>query len=59
MDDFVYIPSAKTNVGKRIREEWERLGQLAPDKDPRVLENRRKAWEYGQNGPSSVPSNDA
>jgi hypothetical protein len=47
-DDFVYIPAAKTDVGKRIREEWERLGQLPPDQDPKVLENRKKAWDYGK-----------
>jgi len=58
-EDFVYIPAAKTDVGKRIRAEWERLGQPVPDKDSRVLENRRKAWEYGKNGSSGVPSNDA
>jgi hypothetical protein len=52
-DDFVWIPAAATDVGKRIRKEWERLGQLPPDKDPRVLENRRKALEYGKCEPTN------
>ena len=47
-DEFVWIPAAATDVGKRFREEWKKLGQLPPDQDPRVLENRRKALEYGK-----------
>lgn len=47
-DDFVWIPAAATDVGKRIRKEWEKLGQLPPDQDPKILENRRKVLEYGK-----------
>lgn len=46
--DFKYIPAAKTDISQRIREEWKRLGQLPPDEDPRVQENREKAKSYGQ-----------
>jgi hypothetical protein len=39
--DFVWIHSSKTDISKRIREEWERLGQLPPSDDP-VIQQRRK-----------------
>ena len=52
-DEFVWIPAAATDVGKRFREEWKKLGQLPPGQDPKVLENRRKALEYGQCDPTN------
>ena len=52
-EDFVWVPAAATDISRRIRKEWERLGQLPPDKDPKVLENRRKALEYGKCEPTN------
>ncbi len=52
-DDFVWIPAAATDVSKRIRKEWEKLGQLPPDQDPKILENRRKVLEYGKCEPTN------
>ena len=52
-DDFVWIPAVATDVGKRIRTEWEKLGQLPPDQDPKILENRRKVLEYGKCEPTN------
>ena len=47
-DDFIWIPAASTDIGRRIREEWKKLGQLPPDQDPKILENRKKVLEYGK-----------
>lgn len=52
-EDFVWVPAVETDIGKRIRKEWERLGQLPPDQDPKVLENRRKVLEYGKCEPTN------
>jgi hypothetical protein len=47
-DNFVYIPAAKTNIAERIKQEWQRLGQLPPEQDPRVQQHRQKARSYGR-----------
>lgn len=46
--EFVWIPAAKTDVSKRIKEEWNKLGQLPPSEDPVVQQRRKEVLEFGR-----------
>ena len=43
---FQYVPAANTDISLRIASEWERRGQLHPDRDPRVQRNRLRAQGF-------------
>ena len=42
---MAYKSAAKTDVFETFKKHWERLGQLPPEQDPRVQENRRRVRE--------------
>lgn len=46
--EFKWIPASKTDIAKRIREEWERLGQLPPSDDPVIQQRRKEVLEFGR-----------
>lgn len=42
---MAYTPAAKTNVYETFKKHWERLGQVPPDQDPKIQEERRRVRE--------------
>ena len=50
---LAYKSAAKTNVYETFKKHWELLGQLPPDQDPKVQENRRRIRELARLGDSN------
>jgi hypothetical protein len=46
--DFKWVPAAKTDISKRIKEEWLKLGQVPPSEDPVVQQRRKEVLEFGR-----------